>query len=428
MVNPTGERPLRILQVHPFLKGEGMNPNAGGKSRLSLQLSRELALRGLTVAIFPLPEPLLEKGYRIQNGPAPLLLLPTARFPSFFKSGWLLLKALRLPREERSRREVRLASFFLAGLEQAIREFEPDVIHNHLSFSNLPLLYHSLGLKVPLLLTHHTHTTGQHLDSYRLLIFASEDLRAKVCGRGSALYARTRLIRPAVERLFVDPKVSIPERRRGILFVGGLRLDKGLQHLLAAYSRSPALRKIPLRVCGVGPEQANFESIAKENRVPVQFLGKLTAEQVRAEMLAAGLLVNPSPAEAFSLALAEAMCCGTPVIGWKPQVEETRAILKMECGAGFDPAESSADELAEWILKWVSGKAAPTLRFRITLADRARAFFSIDRYTAENLVAYDEVLGLDTIQVKSAGLSNSSGGKTAPRPVGNRRPKSSRRP
>jgi glycosyltransferase involved in cell wall biosynthesis len=109
-------------------------------------------------------------------------------------------------------------------------------------------------------------------------------------------------------------------------------------------------------------------------------------------MLAADLLVNPSPAEGFSLALAEAMCCGTAAIGWKPQIEETEKLLRMECGAGFDPAVSSPEDLAGLILKWLPRRDVRSLRYREQLSLRARKFFSMERYTAENLLAYEEVL------------------------------------
>ncbi len=384
---------FRILQIHPFLKGEGLNPKAGGKSRLSLQLSRELALRGHHVAIFPYPEPLLEKSYSIENGPAPLSLLPTTRFPSLAKQGWFLWKAARLPRDEQSIRTARLGSLFLAGLEEAVREFQPDLIHNHASFSDFPFLHHALGLSVPMVLTHHTHEAGLYLHAYDRLIFASDALRTLVCGSDRSLFTRARLIRPAVERLFTDPSVAVDGKRRGILFIGGLRLDKGLQNLLAAYAQSAAVRKIPLRVCGIGPEKERFQSYCRKHRIPANFLGRLSPEVIRKELLAADLLVNPSPAEGFSIALAEAMCSGTPVIGWKPQVEESRALLKMECGAGFDPAESTPVELAGLVLEWTSRRPIQNARFRKTLAAKARAVFSIERYTTENLVVYDEVTG-----------------------------------
>ncbi len=175
------------------------------------------------------------------------------------------------------------------------------------------------------------------------------------------------------------------------MFIGGLLLDKGLQNLLAAYAKSAALRKIPLRVCGIGPEKERFQSYCRKHRIPADFLGRVNPEGVQKELLRAALLVNPSPAEGFSLALAEGMCSGTPAIGWKPQVEESRKLLKTECGAGFDPAESTPEELADVILEWLGRRAVQSARFRKTLAVKARTVFSIERYTTENLVVYDEV-------------------------------------
>jgi glycosyltransferase involved in cell wall biosynthesis len=383
---------FRILQIHPFLKGEGLNPRAGGKSRLSIQLSRELAARGNDVAIFPFPEPILEKPYWIDNPGKPIRLIPTARIPAVKDLARYSWKASRLPAEDRSARSVGLDSMFLAGLSEAVRDFQPDVIHNHLSFSDFPPLYHALALRVPLFLTHHTHAAGQHLHSYRRIIFASDALRSLVCGRDASLMERSRLIRPAVERVFSDLTMPVSGKRKGILFVGGLRLDKGLQNLLAAYAKSAALRRLPLRVCGIGPEQGRFEVYAKKHRVPATFLGRISPEAVRRELLASELLVNPSPAEGFSLALAEAMCCGTAVVGWKPQVEETQKLLRMECGVGFDPAQSAPEELAAWILKWIRRKETRSRAYRKALAARARKFFSIERYATENLLAYEEVL------------------------------------
>lgn len=149
---------------------------------------------------------------------------------------------------------------------------------------------------------------------------------------------------------------------------------------------------MPLRICGIGPEQERFEQFARAHRIPATFLGRVTPEGVRREMLAADLLVNPSPAEGFSLALAEAMCCGTAAIGWKPQMEETAKLLHLECGVGFDPAASPPEALAGIILAWLRRKDVRSPHYRAQLSAIARKFFSMERYTAENLVAYEEVL------------------------------------
>jgi glycosyltransferase involved in cell wall biosynthesis len=384
--------PLKILQIHPFLRGDGLNPRAGGKSRLSLQLSRALALNGQTVAIFPFPEPILEKTYPIENGAFPLSLLPTAKIPPLKKIGSYFWTASRLALADRSGHAARMGAMYLAGLEDAVKEFRPDIIHSQDSFSDFPLFFHALGLRIPLLLTHHTNIAGKHLESYRRLIFTSEAMRTLVCGGSGPLFERARLIRPAVSALFSDPAISVTGRRKGILFVGGLRVDKGLQNLLEAYAHSSALRKVPLRICGIGPEQERFTQFARSHRIPAMFLGRVSPEGLRNELLAAELLVNPSPGEAFSLALVEAMCCGTAALGWKPQMEETEQLLRMECGIGFDPAGSPPDALAEIILAWLGRRDVSSVRYRERLAASARKFFSMERYTAENLAAYREVL------------------------------------
>ena len=70
----------------------------------------------------------------------------------------------------------------------------------------------------------------------------------------------------------------------------------------------------------------------------------------------------------------------------------------MECGLGFDPAQSPAEELAGRILKWIGKKEYRSVAFRKALAARARKFFSIERYATENLLAYEEVLEEDGVR------------------------------
>jgi hypothetical protein len=43
-------------------------------------------------------------------------------------------------------------------------------------------------------------------------------------------------------------------------------------------------------------------------------------------------------------------------------------------------------------MKWLNRKDIRSLRYREQLSLGARKFFSMERYTAENLVAYEEVL------------------------------------
>lgn len=380
----------RILQIHPFLKSEGFLPGAEGQAQLSIRLSHELASRGQKVGIFPYPEWLADENCQVLNTGSMLQILPTTVFPSLPAASWLSWKALSFPVADKSLRNIRMVMKFLAGLHQAVQKFKPDIIHNHASFSDFPLLYQALGLTIPLILSHHSPTAGRFLDAYRMVVFSTEALRSMACATDPSLYDRSRLIRPAVERVFADSTIPIKGNRKGILFVGSLRLDTRLQILLRAYAKSAALRRIPLRICGIGPEEKSIREYVRRKKIPVTFLGKLPPEQVCREMLASELLVNPSPAEGFKLAMAEAMCCGTPVLGWNPQLEELHALLRMECGAGFDPALDGPEVLAEKILDLRTRRTLVSITGRKKLAAKARAFFSIERFTTEYMCLYDD--------------------------------------
>jgi glycosyltransferase involved in cell wall biosynthesis len=389
---PSKPRIYRILQIHPFPQGGGRNPGDDGESRLSLQLSRELALRGQKIGIFPYPEPISARNHQIQNTGSPLQVLPTTILASLPAAGWYSWKALRLPVADKSLHSKRMVSMFLAGLHQAVRNFNPDVVQNHAPFSDIPLLYHAVGLTVPLILSHHAHTIGRHLDLYRVVVFSTEYLRSKACAMDASLYDRTQIIRPAVDRLFADPAITIPGNRKGILFVGGPGFEKSMRNLFMAYVKNAALRRNPLRIIGVGPEKKSFREYVRRHKIPATFLGKLAPDQVHREMLAAELLVNPGPVDGYSLTLPEAMCCGTPVIGWTPQVEETNTLLRMECGAGFDPAQHEPEVLADWILEMRARRTLISTTHRRRLAAKARAYFSIERYTTEYMCLYDELV------------------------------------
>ena len=104
-------------------------------------------------------------------------------------------------------------------------------------------------------------------------------------------------------------------------YVGRLVPEKGIDTLVSAVARlEPPVR---LEVAGAGPMEAALrrqvlrEGIARER---VLFLGQLEAGGVAALLRRIDVLVLPSRttpvwAEQFGRVLAEAMACGTPVIG-----------------------------------------------------------------------------------------------------------------
>lgn len=103
-----------------------------------------------------------------------------------------------------------------------------------------------------------------------------------------------------------EPDPAVP--REGLLYVGRLSPEKGVDVLLQAAAESG----VPLRIAGDGPEFAALRAKAPGN---VNFLGALARPAVMAEMAKARALVVPSLwYEGFPMVVVEALANGTPVI------------------------------------------------------------------------------------------------------------------
>lgn len=140
------------------------------------------------------------------------------------------------------------------------------------------------------------------------------------------------------------------------LFVGRLRLRKGLEVLLAALAQSAA-PNLPLVVAGDGEHRSRLERLTHrlglEHRV--HFLGRRSAAQVRGLLRRARALVVPSIYEGMPLVILEAMANGVAVVasavsgipevveegrsGWLVPAEDPKA-LAAALRQAADPQES----------------------------------------------------------------------------------------
>jgi glycosyltransferase involved in cell wall biosynthesis len=117
----------------------------------------------------------------------------------------------------------------------------------------------------------------------------------------------------AVKANLVYPDPGVGSGRGGFaVYVGRLSSEKGLETLLAAWSRLPDAPL--LKIIGDGPLAPLVEREAGANS-SIQWLGALPLDKVYAEIGAAALLVAPSRCyENFPRVLVEAFAKGTPVI------------------------------------------------------------------------------------------------------------------
>jgi glycosyltransferase involved in cell wall biosynthesis len=111
-----------------------------------------------------------------------------------------------------------------------------------------------------------------------------------------------------------------PDRKSGtknILFVGRLRLVKGVQYLITAMKKiHEEIPDAQLILVGDGEERERLAELSIQLGIQkyVQFIGIVPQEVVKTFMQHADVFVLPSLSEGFPNVILEAMACGLPVI------------------------------------------------------------------------------------------------------------------
>ena len=116
----------------------------------------------------------------------------------------------------------------------------------------------------------------------------------------------------------VEPvPAEVPEGEQGyLLFVGRLRIRKGVEVLLEALRDLRPARLARLRIAGDGEHRGRLERRVSELDLgeAVTFLGNCDAGRVRRLLAGAAALVVPSIYEGMPLVVLEAMAAGVPVV------------------------------------------------------------------------------------------------------------------
>ncbi|MHA6316791.1 glycosyltransferase [Altererythrobacter sp. CAU 1778] len=165
--------------------------------------------------------------------------------------------------------------------------------------------------------------------------------------------------------------------RQGLLFVGRLSPEKGVDLLCEAARAHPDL---PITVLGEGPDRALLEGMAAAN---VRFAGTATPEQVRTAMRAARWLILPSRwYEGFPMVLAEAFANGLPAIaariGGLPEI-----VRDGQTGLLFEP--NSVASLAEALARTHDDKLTSRL------GAGARSAYELHYSETANLAALQSI-------------------------------------
>jgi glycosyltransferase involved in cell wall biosynthesis len=205
-------------------------------------------------------------------------------------------------------------------------------------------------------------------------------------------YAVGQLVRLGVPADRIEPLPhAVPDSRLAegstadsgsyALVAGRLAAEKGYDLAIEASAQAA----VPLKVVGDGPAAPELRALAARLGAPVEFVGRVSEEQLAALRRGAAVALVPSLSdETFGLSALEAMAAGVPVFashaGALPElVGEERCVPRGDAAA-------LATRLAEL---WADPERRREEGER--LLERARADYSEDRYTQSLLDVYARV-------------------------------------
>lgn len=101
----------------------------------------------------------------------------------------------------------------------------------------------------------------------------------------------------------IDSKNTLSGKKKNVLFVGNLEIHKGFDILVETFLNKDWFQKINLTVCGEG----SLEYLLSSNQKEINYLGKISHDDVLLEMQKHEFLILPSRNEAFGQVVIEAM-------------------------------------------------------------------------------------------------------------------------
>ncbi len=384
---------MKIMAIQPFLRGYTIDPWAGGKNKVALQLAQHLVKNGHEIYVLPWKDEciLQRTRFRLANETVYATALPTVHLPNgrefftalprfFFESG--------LPRHPFKRVRAFLQK---EALKKAMDTVKPDLVHVHYTHSDFASVYRKLGFQSPLILTHHSSGISSSLKYYDYVVFVSQFQRERACRNNSSLLGSSTVIYNFADKEYHIPVT--PKDSNEIVFLGKMDDNrKGFDILLAAYAANRYLNQWRLTVIGDGALRTKYQQLVSEHNLNVRFVGRLTNEDSAKIMSKSSLFVMPSRGEGLALVYIEALCMGLPIIGYPPNVRELSEKLDIKVGIPFDASTNNHLQLASLIKQAMSNESGFDIAHRREMLRRARECFSIERFTSEYMRLYEEYL------------------------------------
>lgn len=349
-------------------------PGAGGGSVRTHEINRRLAARGFHVTVLTTRYPGWQE--RVQDG---VHYVPIGFGDGRNRLARLLTYVARLPFEVRRRRamaDLVVEDFFapFSTMAAPLWTARPTVgVVQWLHAEEKARQY-----KLPL---HWIERLG--VRKHRRLISVSKGIADRLTGMNPGLHVD-------VIGNGVDPAAWIPAPHPGadVLFIGRLEYGhKGLDLLLAAWSKCCDRVDGNLLIAGAGPDEARLRAAIRDAGLTsrIKMLGWLSGEEKFQALSNARLVVVPSRHETFGLVAIDALATGTPVITFN--IPCLREIVPR--GAGWLVEAFDVDAFAEEI---AIRYAQPGLEQASVLGREFAAGYNWDALAEKQAQSYNDSL------------------------------------
>lgn len=285
-----------------------------------------------------------------------------------------------------------------------LRETGADLIHFHMPNPFGELMYLASRTAIPMVASYHADIVGRRALLPLFRPFQQRFLSAatRVLVSNPRMLETSEALAGHRDRAVVVPYGVDPEQWRErpaaadelrarypgplILSLGRLVYYKGLDHLIRAMQGTEATALL----AGDGPKRAELEALAAACgvREKVVFAGEIPDEDRAAHYHAADVFAFPSTsrAEAFGIAMLQAMACGTPAISTELGTGTSWVNVHGETGLVIPPRDPAAlAEALQSLLADDAGRramgeaAARRVRERFTKAAMLEALAAVYR-------------------------------------------------
>lgn len=241
----------------------------------------------------------------------------------------------------------------------ALPGLEADVMHGHVTYFGGLLAARLAGSATRVVVTEHSSEArtvladplgrdlyAEVLDRAAYLTCVSGQVRDLILGHLPGYDDKVVVVPNPVDFDGAPRRVAPPEALDRWVFVGGLLEIKGVQRLMAAFTRFAGGRPAAtLDLFGDGPLRAELEDAVRVAGLGgrVRFHGNVPKPSVLAALPRFDVLVAPSRYETFHLAVSEAVAAGLPVVVTRSGgPEEALGDTIRLCGRFIDVAEDPA--------------------------------------------------------------------------------------